>query len=535
MNDKTKSNVSRLKSLRKSSLDFTPETKDELNKFNKNIHGLNESIKTLDDKISKPVNDSRSDNAKDINENINPRSIENINKSLNTLDSSISSFYKKLNDKIANDPSFEMPPVKESPTASVSSKLEDPVAIEDPKIVSLLSSIYDEVRKQPEENILNKEEIIRNQDTTTDTIEKTNTILPDLHKKKEDLDKKNQHQTNTRLDSIVKAVRIGFIRSLALSDRISTFLFRYSITAAAKFAKMTAIILALIVPLDLLQLYIRKFIDNLDFDALGESINSMMDSTKEFFSNIGDRISDGLDMFKDNLTSEIQNMKDVLFSLLDGAITPIQNLGSEIAYQMTRVISSILGKIPGMGSKADTMKLGGIEQHLSKGNSINSADMDFLLEHRLKEVKNTTAYEDIKDLPKQEQLEMLRTKEELQIRLNKVEHDMKTRYMDKNRESALEEELINITNDTTNSEISKASNMEIDILSKVTEIRNKIGTNKDVESIDEDKNITSSIENNTTNTTNNTQIVNQVSRSKTLIQKNVQTSTHAPGMYGYTA
>ena len=62
--------------------------------------------------------------------------------------------------------------VKESPTASVSSKLEDPVAIEDPKIVSLLSSIYDEVRKQPEENILNKEEIIRNQDTTTDTIEK---------------------------------------------------------------------------------------------------------------------------------------------------------------------------------------------------------------------------------------------------------------------------------------------------------------------------------------------------------------------------
>ena len=61
-------------------------------------------------------------------------------------------------------------------------------------------------------------------------------------------------------------------------------MFRYSITAAAKFAKMTAIILALIVPLDLLQLYIRKFIDNLDFDALGESINSMMDSTKEFFS-----------------------------------------------------------------------------------------------------------------------------------------------------------------------------------------------------------------------------------------------------------
>ena len=99
MNDKTKSNVSRLKSLRKSSLDFTPETKDELNKFNKNIHGLNESIKTLDDKISKPVNDSRSDNAKDINENINPRSIENINKSLNTLDSSISSFYKKLNEQ----------------------------------------------------------------------------------------------------------------------------------------------------------------------------------------------------------------------------------------------------------------------------------------------------------------------------------------------------------------------------------------------------------------------------------------------------
>ena len=54
---------------------------------------------------------------------------------------------------------------------------------------------------------------------------------------------------------------------------------------------------------------------------------------------------------------------------------------------MTRVISSILGNIPGMGSKADTMKLGGIEQHLSKGNSINSADMDFLLEHRLKSKK----------------------------------------------------------------------------------------------------------------------------------------------------
>lgn len=550
-------NASTLKSFRKqgTKLEFSEDSKEELNKFNQNINNLNSGIQSLDDKI-RTSNDSRTDGIADINQNKDfSINVKNVEKSLDTLDSSINSFYKKLNQKIANDPEFDTPKI--NTIEVVSSKLKEPEAQEDPKIVSLLSSIYDEVRKNPEKQMLQQEQYIDIQNLIKEEISSNNTQNDKIHKVEQETKKAQTDSTNAKLDKLNKSIKTGFRKSLLFSDKISNFLFRYTITAALRFSKIVAAILALIVPLDILQLQIRKWFDGFDlsgfmsgltetFNSIKQSLESIAEylvpeeSLSESFNSavqkIGDNIAASYEVMKDQMAKDITQLKDVLIWSFDKLIGPIVNLGAEITYQMSKLSASLIGMLPGMGSKGDEVKIQGMEEYIKKGGTVNEKDMNILLEYRLQQLKKDDSmkaeYEDIKDLKKEEQIEILRKREEAQIKLNQIQYNLENRYLDKKVEADMENQLLQITSDVLGGrEYTDINKLEIDTLSKISELRSKIEKTEEIKPVNEDKDLSTSIEN-INNTTNNTQIVNQVSKSKTVIQRTVQTSTHAPGMYG---
>lgn len=550
-------NASTLKSFRKqgTKLEFSEDSKEELNKFNQNINNLNSGIQSLDDKI-RTSNDSRTDGIADINQNKDfSINVKNVEKSLDTLDSSINSFYKKLNQKIANDPEFDTPKI--NTIEVVSSKLKEPEAQEDPKIVSLLSSIYDEVRKNPEKQMLQQEQYIDIQNLIKEEISSNNTQNDKIHKVEQETKKAQTDSTNAKLDKLNKSIKTGFRKSLLFSDKISNFLFRYTITAALRFSKIVAAILALIVPLDILQLQIRKWFDGFDlsgfmsgltetFNSIKQSLGSIAEyltpeeSLSESFNSavqkIGDNIAASYEVMKVQMGKDIAQLKDVLIWSFDKLIGPIVNLGAEITYQMSKLSASLIGMLPGMGSKGDEVKIQGMEEYIKKGGTVNEKDMNILLEYRLQQLKKDDSmkaeYEDIKDLKKEEQIEILRKREEAQIKLNQIQYNLENRYLDKKVEADMENQLLQITSDVLGGrEYTDINKLEIDTLSKISELRSKIEKTEEIKPVNEDKDLSTSIEN-INNTTNNTQIVNQVSKSKTVIQRTVQTSTHAPGMYG---
>lgn len=550
-------NASTLKSFRKqgTKLEFSEDSKEELNKFNQNINNLNSGIQSLDDKI-RTSNDSRTDGIADINQNKDfSINVKNVEKSLDTLDSSINSFYKKLNQKIANDPEFDTPKI--NTIEVVSSKLKEPETQEDPKIVSLLSSIYDEVRKNPEKQMLQQEQYIDIQNLIKEEVLNNNTQNDKIHKVEQETKKAQTDSTNARLDKLNKSIKTGFRKSLLFSDKISNFLFRYTITAALRFSKIVAAILALIVPLDILQLQIRKWFDGFDlsgfmsgltetFNSIKQSLESIAEylvpeeSLSESFNSavqkIGDNIAASYEVMKDQMAKDIAQLKDVLIWSFDKLIGPIVNLGTEITYQMSKLSASLIGMLPGMGSKGDEVKIQGMEEYIKKGGTVNEKDMNILLEYRLQQLKKDDSmkaeYEDIKDLKKEEQIEILRKREEAQIKLNQIQYNLENRYLDKKVEADMENQLLQITSDVLGGrEYTDINKLEIDTLSKISELRSKIEKTEEIKPVNEDKDLSTSIEN-INNTTNNTQIVNQVSKSKTVIQRTVQTSTHAPGMYG---
>ena len=160
-----KKNAQSLKSFRRTELQ-TKGVQDSLNELDSNVKELDGNIQTLNDKLAS--NDSRKDNVveldalRSIDGNIRSSGLESKNKlnmvgeKLNTINSSMQNFYKTLDDKVANDENIaDIKPANDI----ISSKLqEEQKATNEPKIIELLSNIYDEVRKKPEDAILPNED-----------------------------------------------------------------------------------------------------------------------------------------------------------------------------------------------------------------------------------------------------------------------------------------------------------------------------------------------------------------------------------------
>ncbi|MFP9202837.1 hypothetical protein ACLI2R_17050, partial [Enterococcus faecalis] len=63
------------------------------------------------------------------------------------------------------------------------------------------------------------------------------------------------------LDKLTKTVDFGFKKSISITDKISSMLFKYTVSAAIEAAKMTAMILAVVVGIDLLMIHFKYWSD----------------------------------------------------------------------------------------------------------------------------------------------------------------------------------------------------------------------------------------------------------------------------------
>lgn len=599
-----KKNAQSLKSFRRSELQ-TKGVQDSLNELDSNVKELDGNIQTLNDKLAS--NDSRKDsNVVDLDtarnkdkssDSDSSKELKLVNEKLNTINSSMQSFYKNLDDKVANDENIaDIKPANDI----VSSKLqEEQKATDEPKIVTLLSNIYDEIRKKPEDSILPNEnkkaevsevEQPKEDDSLGDKLREDICCEDKREKRDDEVDKATtirDEKKNKISENASKIASKGFRALGGVLETVSKFLYQISLAGALRFAKIAAIMAAVFIAIDIVQLQLRKWFgsftemwENLKTSlsegwenlktgftegwenlktGVSDKLTEIKEGFKEGWQNLRDGFVEGweslktgfMDMYegiKKAISDSIDYLTDKLYAMFDMIVHPIKNLGAEISFQMSKIVAKLMGAIPGMGDKAEESKKDAINQYIKSGNVASDEDMDFLAEKKLKDLKADkknpdSDYQYIKDKSEEEQLAIVKKALTIDAKLTKIDYDLENRHISADRQKEIDEELVGIGSDQMNDEgMRNLKSTNLVLWKKKMEAQDKNENIRKKEEVipdkSEEKEVTEAVVTKDTteavnNQVNNTQVVNQVNNSKTITQKPVNTSTSAPGMYGH--
>lgn len=178
------------------------------------------------------------------------------------------------------------------------------------------------------------------------------------------------------LDKLTKTVDFGFKKSISITDKISSMLFKYTVSAAIEAAKMVALIMAVVIGIDLLMVHFKYW-----SDKFSKAWDLFSTDFKTFSSETGtwgpllQSIFESIDEIKKFW--EAGDWGGLTVAIVEGLGKVLYNLGELIQLGMAKLSAAILRVIPGMKDTADEVEGRALENFQnSTGASLNKEDQE---------------------------------------------------------------------------------------------------------------------------------------------------------------
>lgn len=149
------------------------------------------------------------------------------------------------------------------------------------------------------------------------------------------------------IEDLTKIVKGGFKSSLSLTDKISSMLFSYTVTAVANMAKTAAMILMLIMAIDVIRIHFKYW-------------TKLFESNFQKFSDIAGKWAPVLAEIS-NMAQNIEQAFDegswsgLATAIIEGLVNVLDKLGENLLLGMSEMTAALLEKL-GMSEKADSIR-----------------------------------------------------------------------------------------------------------------------------------------------------------------------------------
>lgn len=266
-----------------------------------------------------------------------------------------------LSAKFSADPS-RVPQATETAVAAVESNM--PMPVEEPKLRELL------------------EKLIPGDAPAEDA-----PFLPPVNQPPEEEQKQDkpskQPPGGGKLDDLLKTTKKGFNAVVSVTDRIAGMLFKYTITAVAQAAKFAGMLLALVVGIDMIQVYFQYFM---------KEFNKSWDEFDKKFEEWGPLISDLLVMTK-NVSKMFDegNWFKLAEAIVKGMVKLTLNMADILMLGIGKLTASLLRSL-GFDETADNIEGGALMTYQqNSGAALSEEDQTTLAKYQ--DRKDAEAYE----------------------------------------------------------------------------------------------------------------------------------------------
>ncbi len=191
--------------------------------------------------------------------------------------------------------------------------------------------------------------------------------------------KKDDKKPTDMLGDLLKTTKGGFKATISITDKISSMLFKYTVTALAEAAKMAAMLFALVLGIDLLRIHFKywtdKFMSNFDefsaeageWGGLLQSIFGMLGDIKKFW--------------------EAGDWSGLAVAIVKGLADVIYNLSEIMSLGISKISASILDAL-GFENAATTIRGSALEGFQERtGNSLSEDDQKALAKYQSKRIE----------------------------------------------------------------------------------------------------------------------------------------------------
>lgn len=178
-------------------------------------------------------------------------------------------------------------------------------------------------------------------------------FVPEPPKKDSDEGKEGDKTSlSDKIEALTKITEKGFKASVSVADRISGMLFKYTITALAETAKFAAGLLLLIFGIDAIRVYFQYFMKQFE-----SGWKEFSDKFKEWGP-----LLEGLMTWAKNAETMFseKNWLGLAEAIVRGMVNLTKNMAQLIMLGISKLISAILSKIPGMGEMAENIEASGL-------------------------------------------------------------------------------------------------------------------------------------------------------------------------------
>ncbi|UEP18459.1 base plate hub [Escherichia phage APTC-EC-2A] len=190
------------------------------------------------------------------------------------------------------------------------------------------------------------------------------------------------------LDKLTKTVDFGFKKSISISDKISSMLFKYTVSAAIEAAKMTAMILAVVVGIDLLMVHFKYWSDKFSqaWDLFSTNFTKFSSETGTW-GPLLQSIFGSIDKIKK--LWEAGDWGGLTVAIVEGLGKVLFNLGELIQLGMAKLSAAILRVIPGMKDTADEVEGRALENFQNTTNaSLSKEDQEKVANYQYKRMND---------------------------------------------------------------------------------------------------------------------------------------------------
>lgn len=199
-------------------------------------------------------------------------------------------------------------------------------------------------------------------------------------------DKKDKKSVVDSLKSLVGVSKTGFTKTISISDRIASMLFKYTVTAAVEAAKMAALILGIVISLDLLIIHFKYWTEkfNMAWDLFSKDFTAFSKETGTW-GPLLQSIFQSVDKLK--AFWEAGDWGGLTMAIVEGIGSVMYNLGELIQLGMSKLTASILRLIPGLSDTADNIEGRALEGfQLRTGAELEDDDQDKVAKYQSKRV-----------------------------------------------------------------------------------------------------------------------------------------------------
>lgn len=205
-------------------------------------------------------------------------------------------------------------------------------------------------------------------------------------KREEDDKGKGGKGLSDQIGQLIKITKDGFKTSIGFSDKISSMLFKYTVTAAIEAAKTAAMILSLVLAIDVIRVnfnYWAKLFET--------NFNEFSKKAEEWGPLIGDIVT------AVNQVKEAWDKNDwsgLTISIVKGVAKAVVNLAELVVLGISKLAASILRSV-GADEKALNLEGDALETFQAHtGAKLNDEDANTLAEYQVKKMNENKKNED---------------------------------------------------------------------------------------------------------------------------------------------